>query len=274
MTVYKLYNIAKEYLRKNKLPTFEEDSSYIISSLLSIPKSSIFLDKEKPVSFFETMRIKMALKKRRKNIPLAYILGYQHFYENKFIVDKKTFIPKFDTEHIIYEILKIKKDFKNIIDICTGSGILALTLGKIYKNSSIIGIDRYIKIANKNRKLLNIENVKFLKMDFLKNKDFKEKFDLIVSNPPYLSKEDFKLLGKDSKYEPFYAFYGGEDGLVFYRKIRDFSLSNLLKDGFIVLEVDHKWEKVKNLFNETGYKNIKVVKDYNNLERVLVIRKE
>lgn len=275
MRLFQLYDYLKKNLKKHNISTYEEDSSYIISSILSIPKSDIFLKKEKKVSLKNVIKVFLALRKRIKNIPLAYILGYQYFYENRFLVNKRTFIPKFDTEHIIYEAKNLGENFENIMDICTGTGILAITLAKIFPQSKVIGIDKYIKIAQKNAKLLGINNVKFLKADFLKIKEnFEYKFDLIVSNPPYLSREDFKLLSYEcKKYEPFDAFYGGEDGLLFYRKIKEFSLSFLKKNGYIIMEVDHKWKNVLNIFIEAGFKDFKIIKDYNQLERVLILRK-
>ncbi|MEJ5284455.1 MAG: peptide chain release factor N(5)-glutamine methyltransferase [Brevinematia bacterium] len=275
MRLFQLYDYSKKILRQHNISSYEEDSSYLISSILSIPKSDIFLKKEKKVPLNKFIKIFLALRKRCKNIPLAYILGYQHFYENKFLVNRKTFIPKFDTEHIIYEAKNICKNFENIIDICTGTGILAITLAKIFPQSKVIGIDKYIKIAKKNAKLIGINNVKFLKSDLLNFKEnFEHKFDLIVSNPPYLSIEDFKLLSYEcKKYEPKEAFYGGEDGLIFYRKIKDFSLSFLKENGYIIMEVDHKWQNVLNIFIEAGFKDFKIIKDYNQLERVLILRK-
>ncbi|MCX7821183.1 MAG: peptide chain release factor N(5)-glutamine methyltransferase [Brevinematales bacterium] len=276
MTVFELYNYSKSFLKKYGITSYDEDSSYLISSLLSIPKSEIFLNKERKINLNELLKVYIALRKRCKNIPIAYILGYQYFYEDRFIVDKKTFIPKYDTEHIIYEVKNLGLQFKNILDICTGSGILALTLAKTFPHSKVIGIDKYIKIAKKNSKLLNIKNVEFLKVDFLKIKNkFEDKFDLIVSNPPYLSKDDLKLLSYEcKKYEPKRAFLGGEDGLIFYRKIKDFSLSFLNQNGYILLEVDHKWQNVLNIFIQGGFKHYKIIKDYNQLERVLILRKE
>ncbi len=275
MRLFQLYDYSKKLLKQHNISSYEEDSFYIISSILSIPKSDIFLKKEKKVPLNKVIKVIFALKKRCKNIPLAYILGYQYFYENRFLVNKRTFIPKFDTEHIIYEAKNIGKNFENIIDICTGTGILAITLARIFPQSNVIGIDKYIKIAKKNAKLLGINNVKFLKSDFLNIKEnFENKFDLIVSNPPYLSREDFKLLSYEcKKYEPKEAFYGGEDGLIFYRKIKDFSLSFLKENGYIIMEVDHKWQNVLNIFIKAGFKDFKIIKDYNQLERVLILRK-
>ncbi len=275
MTLFELYNYSKSILKKYGVSTHEEDSICLISSILSIPKSHIFLKKEQKVPLNKLIKILIAIRKRSKNVPIAYILGYQYFYENIFLVNNKTFIPKFDTEHIIYESKNIGKNFENIIDICTGSGVLALTLAKIFPQSQVIGIDIYTKVAKKNAKLLNIKNVKFLKSDFLLfKKHFDIKFDLIVSNPPYLSIDDLKLLSYECrKYEPKRAFLGGNDGLLFYRKIKDFSLSFLKENGYIIMEVDHKWQNVLNIFIEAGFKNFKVIKDYNQLERVLILRK-
>ncbi len=279
MNLFKLYQFSKNYLKSKKIETYEEDAQYLISSILSISKYQIFTEKERKIPLNKLIKVLILLRKRAKKMPVAYILGYQYFYNKKFIVDKKTFIPKFDTEHLISAILQLNKEFHCILDVCTGSGVLAICLSKIFPSSRIIGIDKYIKVARKNAKLLESKNTEFFKIDFFKSKKypFSGKFDLIVSNPPYLSEDDFKILSEESKkYEPFRAFWGGKDGLFFYEKIASFSIDFLLKNGYIVLEIDHKWEKVIEIFIRYGYneKLISVIKDFNNFERVLVIRKD
>ncbi|MGC8764357.1 MAG: peptide chain release factor N(5)-glutamine methyltransferase [Brevinematia bacterium] len=279
MKLFRLYQFFREYLRSKNIESYEEDSKYLISSILSIPSHYIFTEKNINVPLNKVIKILLAMRKRAKRIPSAYILGYQYFYNHKFFVNRKTFIPRFDTEHLIYSITEMKKDFRSIIDLCTGSGILAITLSKIFPESEVIGIDRYVKIARKNAKYLGSENTTFYRMDFLKLRrfPFEKRFDLIISNPPYISRNDLGMISPElRKYEPFRAFWGGDDGLLFYRRIADFSIDFLIKNGYIVLEIDHKWKDVIDIFKRSGYneKLMKVLKDYNNLERVLIIEKD
>jgi release factor glutamine methyltransferase len=278
MNLFDLFLYSKNILEINGIQSAEQEALLIISEILNISRHEVFIQKNKKILFFKVLKILSAVKKRSKKIPLAYILGYQYFYLDKFLVDKRTFIPRFDTEHIIYAITDMKLQFSKILDVCCGSGILALTLAKIFPESKVFGIDIYVKLAVKNKKKLKIKNAHFIKADFLKeNLNFSGKFDLIVSNPPYLSSEDFSLLQEESKkYEPFLAFYGGEDGLKFYRRVAEFSVDFLACNGYIVLEVDHKWKKVMEIFSSFSYNesSMKVIKDYNGLERVLVIKKD
>lgn len=275
MQLYNLYKISKEHLKKANNPSSENEAMLIISEILALPKWIIFTEKERRISPRDASKVLIAVKKRAKGVPLAYILGYQYFYKDKFIVDRSTFIPRPDTEHLLYAVEETKRCFNNILDVCCGCGAIALSLSRLFPGSRITGIDKDIKVALKNKKTLGRENVTFLKVDFLKGKwKPEDKFDLLISNPPYLSREDFSLLDSSARFfEPYRSFYGGEDGLIFYRRIVEFSNQHLREDGVIIVETDHKWRKVAEIFDKNRYRKIEVRKDYNNLERVIIAYK-
>ena len=160
---------------------------------------------------------------------------------------------------------------KKILDIGTGSGAISLALSKNLKDSKIIGVDiskNAIDLANENKIKLNINNVEFKESDIFSNID--EKFDIIVSNPPYINKEDFEKLDKKLYYEPQNALYGGEDGLYFYKKIIKNAKNFLNKNGKIYLEIGYNQkDSISNLLEEYGYKQIKSYKDFNDFDRII-----
>ena len=161
------------------------------------------------------------IKKRKQNYPLQYIFGKWEFYGLELFVDESALIPRFETEILVDEILKLDCKKDKILDIGCGSGAISLALADNLKKSYVYGIDinkEAIKLSNKNKEKLNLKNVDFFESDIFSN--IKEKnFDIIVSNPPYIDEIDMKTLEKELSFEPQNALYGGKDGLFFYKKI-------------------------------------------------------
>ncbi|MGA2140870.1 MAG: peptide chain release factor N(5)-glutamine methyltransferase [Brevinematales bacterium] len=277
MTVGNLYNQFREYLEKHGIEGSGTDASFIIAHHLGLKPHELMLNRNKEVPPLKISAIRSSMKKRGKGMPAAYILGYKHFFQDKFITGPGALIPRADSEHIIYAADELRGNFKNIIDIGTGSGALALSLSRIYPLSHITALDINTGPLEDNIRSLGIKNVSPLKSDFLKAGDGIKKrpflYDLIVSNPPYLSKEDMKKYGPAGlRFEPFKAFYGGMDGLVFYRAIALFSLKALEKDGYIIVEIDYKWAEIRDIFVSAGFTLKEIRKDYNGLERVMVVK--
>jgi release factor glutamine methyltransferase len=188
-------------------------------------------------------------------------------------------IPRPETERLIDEAIKSIKHVRspNIFDIGTGSGCIAITLAKEIENSNVIGIDKSImslQVAKKNSAELNVENVTFFEMDIL-NQYPKEKFDLVISNPPYVPKKEIPSLMKDVKdFEPEIALTDFDDGLTFYKRISKI-IPNILKDDsscILELGLGNHPEKVLSIFKESGYSNMEIFDDYNGDNRVLSIK--
>jgi len=216
--------------------------------------------------------------RRRNREPLQYIIGETDFMGLTFKVDSNVLIPRQDTETVVEEALKYAKG--DVLDLCTGSGCIAVSIAKLSKDSKVTAVDisdEALKIAGENAKL-NSAKVKFLKSDMfngLKGTFGTKKFNLIVSNPPYIPKEVILGLEREvSEYEPKLALDGGDDGLDFYKRIANEAPNYLKKDGVLVLEIgDTQGLDVTNILKETGkFLDIQVKKDLGGLDRMVIAK--
>lgn len=224
------------------------------------------MPKEKEILFFQD------LQKLVEGVPFQYVTNFQTFYGLDFYVNSDVLIPQPDTEVLVEKVIDIAHQFNQrvkILDMCTGSGAIAIALAK-YTNSEVVAVDiskEALKIAQKNVRKNEV------KIEILQSDMFEKvtgKFDIIVSNPPYIETEVLKTLSKEVKNEPKIALDGGEDGLKFYRILVEKSQEYLKKEGFLAVEIgfDQK-EKVMKLFEEYGFCDIKTRKDLGNNDRVV-----
>ena len=215
--------------------------------------------------------------KLKQGLPVQYILGYTYFYKSKFNVNSNVLIPRFDTEVLIDEVLNIIDKYYNnqkinIVDIGTGSGCIAISLKKEKPILDMYAIDiskDALDVAKENANLNNT-NINFINNDLLNNIDIK--FDIIVSNPPYIDiNENIDGLVKNN--EPHLALFSPNLGLYHYEQILIQSKTNLNKNGFIIFEIpSNRDEEILDMVHKYYNENITIVKDYNNLSRVLIIR--
>ena len=267
-----------ELLEKNNIEESILKAKIILSTLLSKPKEYLLinenqeLDKSIEETFFANIH------KLCNNIPLQYVTNSQEFYGLKFYVDENVLIPRSDTEILVETVIKYVKNLENknenlkILDMCTGSGIIAIILAKYCENVDITAVDKSedaLKVAIKNAKTHNVYNkINFIKSDMFEN--LKGKYNIIVSNPPYIEKDVIKTLSKDVQHEPEMALDGGINGLDFYRIINNNVDNFLEKNGAVFLEIGYNQrDSVSEIFAE-NFKNIKCIKDLNNLDRVIV----
>lgn len=267
-----------ELLEKNNIEESILKAKMILSTLLSKPKEYLLinenqeLDKSIEETFFANIH------KLCNNIPLQYVTNSQEFYGLKFYVDENVLIPRSDTEILVETVIKYVKNLENkngnlkILDMCTGSGIIAIILAKYCENVDITAVDKSenaLKVAIKNAKTHNVYNkINFVKSDMFEN--LKGKYNIIVSNPPYIEKDVIKTLSKDVQHEPEMALDGGINGLDFYRIINNNVDNFLEKNGAVFLEIGYNQrDSVSEIFAE-NFKNIKCIKDLNNLDRVIV----
>ncbi|MDU5559647.1 peptide chain release factor N(5)-glutamine methyltransferase [Anaerococcus vaginalis] len=256
----------KDILEKNN-----NDLIIALTYLLNTNKNLLFLNKEETLDEKIENELKIINDKINEGYPLQYAIGKWNFYGLDLLVDKRALIPRYETEILVDLIINDNSNNKKILDIGTGSGAISLALSKNLKDSKIIGVDiskNAIDLANENKIKLNINNVEFKESDIFSNID--EKFDIIVSNPPYINKEDFEKLDNKLYYEPQNALYGGEDGLYFYKKIIKNAKNFLNKNGKIYLEIGYNQkDSISNLLEEYGYKQIKSYKDFNDFDRII-----
>ncbi|MGM0509230.1 MAG: peptide chain release factor N(5)-glutamine methyltransferase [Fusobacteriota bacterium] len=278
--VYKLIDILKwstDYLKKNEVPNPRIDAEYLIADVLDVKRLELYLNYEKPLSKEERENIKEKLKKRGpKRIPLQHILGYEEFYGYKFKVNNQVLIPRPETEILVENCLKKLKDIKDpiVLDIGTGSGAIAISIAKERDDSKILAVDikeEALNVARQNAKINEVENVKFQKSDVFEDVKF-NKFNMIISNPPYIPEAEYdNLMPEVKNYEPISALKADDEGLYFYKKISKLAENYLIEGGFLVFEVGHNQaKKVREIMKKYGYKKIKIIKDYSNIERVVL----
>lgn len=215
---------------------------------------------------------------RLKERPIAYIVGNREFMGLDFFVKEGVLIPRPDTETLVEELIEISKgkDNLNILDIGTGSGAITISLAKYIQNSTLTSVDISdiaLEIGRKNAISNKVEEqISFIQSDVFSQVDNNFKFDIIVSNPPYIRKDVIETLDKQVKdYEPYNALEGGEDGLDFYRKITEQGRSYLKKGGILAYEVGHdQAEDVKIIMKNNGYTNIYTKKDLQGFDRAVI----
>ncbi len=220
-------------------------------------------------------KIKNALTKREKRMPLSKIFNHANFYGYDFYVDKNVLSPRPETEEVVEEAIKLIKtnDSDKVLDLMTGSGAIAITIAN-QTNANVFASDiseQALLIAKKNAKN-NKAKIKFIESDIFKNIK-KEKFDLIISNPPYISSKDILTLDDEvKKYDPLISLDGGEDGLYFYREIAENAPKYLKTKGILVLEIgEDQGKSVKKLLQK-NFENIRIKKDYNKNDRIVIAK--
>ena len=231
------------------------------------------LTKEKEELYFSLID-----KHIEKNVPLSHLAGFEYFYDRKFKVTKDVLSPRMETEELIYKVIEyiksINKNNIKILDLCTGSGIIGITLQKEleFKSLEVVASDiseEALKVAKENA-IMNEAEVKFIQSDIFE--DINEKFDIIVSNPPYIAYND-KITMEDNvlNYDPHLALFAEEDGMYFYREIVENAKEYLEEDGIVFFEIGYdQREKILKLANDNGFK-AEVYKDINGRDRMAIL---
>ena len=275
MTIKEAITKGMIMLKSNNIESPKLKSRLLLQYVLDEPRQYIIVYDKKEITKKQQWEYFINIEKLTKGIPLQHITHRQEFMKMDFFVDENTLIPRPDTEILVEEVIKIAKQKYNpkILDLCTGSGAIAISLKKYVPNSEIIGIDiseKAIEVANKNANKLNVD-VKFIKSDLFE-KLKKEKFDIIVSNPPYIKKEEIKKLSKEVQKEPELALDGGIDGLDFYRKITSQAIEYLKTESFLCFEIEKKKKNdvMQIIEDQQNYKNIYCKKDLYGYDRVIV----
>jgi release factor glutamine methyltransferase len=282
-SLFSIIHSIRQFLSDADISSAQLESFMIISYFCNLSREEIILgSREIYLDQKDIDKINIALQRRIKGEPISHIIGKREFYSLDFKVNSHVLDPRPDSEILIEEIIKLIPNFDNSIEILelgVGSGCLILTILNNISNATGIAIDinpKSIAIAKENAKNLNLEDrINFIHSDWFSNLS-SQKFDIIISNPPYIKKNDIANLQKEVKdFEPIIALDGGDDGLDCYRKIAD-DISNFLKDNaFLILEIGQNMEDdIIDIFKENGLKFIKYAKDLNAIIRCLIFTKQ
>jgi len=249
----------------------EFSARYLVAHVAGCDLKNLPLAWDMPLSRRQARKLSHLASRHARGVPLAYLVGYVDFYGRRFTIRPGVLIPRPDTEHILYAIEELKQPFTRILDIGTGSGILAISLGFVFPEASIHACDlslRALWIARHNART-HQRPITLHWGNFLTHPP-RGNYDLIVSNPPYIARRDTHLIDPHTlRYEPHLALFGGEDGLVLYRAIARYASTHLEDHGLIVVETDHKYAAVMDLFAEYGFTSI-LRYDYQHLPRVII----
>ena len=269
---------ASQILKNHNVHTYELDAQIILSDIMGVTREFLITNDYLTISKRIKKKYDNAIKRRIKKEPVAYIIGKKEFWSQNFKVTSSTLVPRPETELLIYNVIKYFKNKKiNILDIGTGSGCILLAILKELQFSRGIGIDisaKAIKIAKENSKNLNLLNrSKFKTFDI--NSFNVGKYDLIVSNPPYVPFKEIRNLTKDIiNFEPIVALNGGKDGLDLIKKVIYKSTKLLKKGGLLAIEIGNKqYPKVSDLLNQLGFKEMSKLYDYNRNVRCIISTK-
>ena len=280
-----LLDKSVKYLEKNDIQEGKLIAEIVFSHVLNIDRMMLFTKYRDDIEDEEIEKIRYFIQKiGREKFPVQYLLNEQEFYGRKFYVDKGVLIPRQDTEILVEKMIDTLKDkvLKNeihpkILDIGVGSGIIGITAALEIESSYVLGVDisdKALETAQKNKEILKVSNIKFLKSDLFENVEFRE-FDMIVSNPPYISLNEVGIMSDDTLlHEPSEALFAENDGLYFYYEICQKASDYLADFGYLLFEIGYKQGKnVAKIMASSGFKNIEVVKDLAGLDRVVIGQK-
>lgn len=269
------YREAYEYgvanLTEAKIDEANLDARLLLEFVCGTNRNDLYVHGDREVEHDEFERYLLLIKERQKHVPLQHLTGEQDFMGLTFQVNEHVLIPRQDTEVLVEEVLLHLHDGMRILDMCTGSGCILLSLLKYSNDCEGVGADvseEALAVANRNQEQLGID-AKFIKSNLFENVE--GKFDLIVSNPPYIESEVVGTLMEEVKdYEPHLALDGGADGLDFYREITTEAKKYLCRGGMLFFEIGYNQaQAVSELLKDAGYIEVEVKKDLAGLDRVV-----
>ena len=277
------YGINK--LKENQISEPVLKSRLLMANVLNISKEYIIVHESDALDDLVIEKYKEGINRLCKNTPIQYIINKQEFMGIDFYVDENVLIPQPDTEILVEEVISIinnniekgfnRSDFK-VLDLCTGSGAIGISIAKKVDNLKVTLSDisrNALNVAKTNCiRIISNKEIEFIESDLFENID--DRFDIIVSNPPYIKTKEIKSLSKEVQNEPVLALDGGEDGLRVYKKIIDKAYKFLNKNGFLCLEIgyDQKNEVIDLIKNNTNYENIYSKKDLSGNDRVIICK--
>ena len=278
MTINEIKKQCLEILKQNNIKDSELKVKLIISKVLNVNKEYLITHNDEEVREELKKEIVFNTFKLLQGEPIQYIINNQAFFGLDFFVDKNVLIPQPDTEILVEEVISISQKYNkpDILDLCTGSGAIAIVLKKNIPEAIITATDiskNALKVAQINKEKNNTQ-IKLIKSNMFKK--IKNTFNIIVSNPPYIKTKVIKTLDKEVQNEPIIALDGGQDGLKFYKTIIKQAYKYLKEDGFLCLEIGYdQKEEVMNLIKESNkYNNIYSKKDLSGNDRIIICNRK
>lgn len=269
---------AAERFNHANIPSANLDARLLLAKVLQCSVEYLIFSFDQDLTDKQQEDFEQLVQRRLKLEPIAYILGYKEFYSRQFTVDRRVLIPRGDTEDLVDAVISYSKSLPHsvikILDLGVGSGAIAVTLALEIKNSKIVAVDispGALEIAAINARDHNLSNrINFLQSDWFQNLSY-DKFDIIVSNPPYIAKEERHLMAQETKgFEPEEALFAEEDGLLHYKSIISAAKEFLSPDGRIFLEIGFdQLKKVQDILKQNHFIVCKIVKDLRGFSRVI-----
>ena len=276
LRVIDLMKWGESCFEKNNFENPKQEIEWLLCDLLESKRADIYVNFEESVSREKLLVLNQWIIKRLNKMPLQYITGKTEFYGNLFFLNQEVLIPRPETERLVDIALDVINEMTNpkILEIGTGSGCISISLAEKRKDLQITALDisqSALDKAIENSQFHKIYNIDFKHLDILKEIPYGE-YDVIISNPPYIGLHELNNLMSDVKdFEPLIALTDNKDGLSFYSRISSIAPMLLRKNGFVILEVglgEHP-NQAYEIFKKNGYKNINLIKDFNNDKRVL-----
>ena len=271
MNYTEAFLLGMQKLKEAEIGEAQLDARLLLEEVCGTDHNTLLCHGDREVSEKEEEQYRKTIEQRAQHVPLQHILGYQDFMGLRFHVNEHVLIPRQDTEILVEEAMRYLHDGMRILDLCTGSGCILLSLLHYSNGCEGTGVDiskEALQVAALNAELLGI------KADFLKSDLYEKvtgKFDLLVSNPPYIERKVIPTLMEEVReYDPYIALDGGEDGLDFYRRIIGGAQDYLKRGGQILMEIGSgQAQAVSELLREAGFKEIDVCRDFAGLDRVV-----
>ena len=278
-TIMKILNWTKQYFEAKGVENPRLDAEVLLCAVLKCQRITLYVDFERPLSEEELATYREYVRRRGNFEPLAYILGERAFMRNTFKVNKATLVPRPETELLVESLIRIAPMLKRegdvkILDIGTGSGAIIVSLLDYLPNAKGVGVDISVDaliVAKENSEKIGVTGrIGFVRSDVFSKLPLEKKFDVIVSNPPYIPAGDIAGLDKDVQQEPRGALDGGADGLDFYRRITAEAMDHMAEEGVLAFEIGiGQAAAVQQLCLDAGFVKTAVRKDYAGIERMV-----
>lgn len=279
MTLTEVYKFGKDNLESVYNYDISNEIVLLMQKCFNITKSDIIANPNKIVDENKFKEFSRFIKRRMSKEPLQYILGRWSFMGNDISVGPGVFIPRYDTEVLVEEAIKLinnDKEYK-IVELCAGSGAISISLSKKKPDIEILAIEKSKKAFGylSNNIELNECNIKAINTDIFDCDNLNiQNIDMLIANPPYIKTDDIDCLDEEVKMEPIEALDGGPDGLIYYRQISSIWRDKIKDGGYLIVEIGvNQSEDVKNIFKSNNFKEIYSVKDLSGIDRVIVAKK-